>query len=120
MVGKRNSVLSRIRQARQDDGCAQKGAARLSVKVDDLFIDLCYHFEKSVRRKAELRSYMEFTGKQVRKVLKYVSTRWLSLGKCVTRTLALCDTLRSYFISEFGDVKSNGAEREGAKASQGI
>ena len=129
MIGRHNSLLSKIRDAQKDAGavqsvfdvgcpchlchlCAQKGAKALSVKVENVIIDLYYHFEKSVKRKAELREYMEFTEVEVRKVLKHVSTRWLSLGKSVTRTLQQWDGLKPYFLSKFGDLAQKSGERE--------
>ena len=44
---------------------------------------------------------MKFTNTHIRKVIKHVSTRWLSLGKCLDRTLTQWDALKSYFISNF-------------------
>ena len=73
----------------------------LSMQVDDFIIDLFYHFKRSVKRKATLREYMEFTNTEVKKIIKHVTTKWLSLGKSVGRTLMQWEALRSYFISEF-------------------
>ena len=47
------------------------------------------------------RDFMEFNNNEVRKVIKHVSTRWLSLGKCLERTLMQWDSLESYFLSYF-------------------
>ena len=44
---------------------------------------------------------MKFKNKEDRKVLNHVSTRWLSLEKCLVRTLMLWDSLESYFLSNF-------------------
>ena len=44
---------------------------------------------------------MNFKNKEVRKVINHVSTRWLSLEKCLVRTLMLWDSLESYFLSNF-------------------
>ena len=44
---------------------------------------------------------MEFNNNVVRKVIKHVSTRWLSLGKCLERTLKQWDSLESCFLSNF-------------------
>ena len=73
----------------------------LSMQVDDFIIDLFYHFKRSVKRKATLRENMEFTNTEVKKIIKHVTTKWLSLGKSVGRTLMQWEALRSYFISEF-------------------
>ena len=55
--------------------------------------------------KAFLRVY------EVRKVIKHVSTRWLSLGKCLERTLMQWDSLESYFLSYF-DLDADPAEQD--------
>ena len=114
MVGRNRSLLSVIKSVQPtqkvyDVGCpchlahlcAQKGAKMLSMQVDDFIIDLFYHFKRSVKRKATLREYMEFTNTEVKKIIKHVTTRWLSLGKSVDRTLMQWEALPSYFISEF-------------------
>ncbi len=44
---------------------------------------------------------MEFNNNKVRNVIKHVSTRWLSLGRCIERTLKQWDSLESYFLSYF-------------------
>ena len=74
MVGKNRSLLSFIKSVQPtqkvyDVGCpchlahlcAQKGAKMLSMQVDDFIIDSFYHFKRSIKRKATLREYMEFT-----------------------------------------------------------
>ena len=44
---------------------------------------------------------MEFNNNEIRKVIKLVCTRWLSLGKCIERTLKQWESLESYFLSYF-------------------
>ena len=83
--------------------CAQKGAKALSMEVDDFVIDLFYHFKKSLRRRATLRDYMTFTKTEVKRIVKHVTTRLLSLGKSLERVLLKWDVLKSYFLSEFED-----------------
>ena len=114
MVGAHNSLLKKIRDSQGDQKvfdvgcpchlahlCAGKGAKELSVNVEDFVIDIYYHFRRSVKRKAQLRDFMEFNNNEVRKVIKHVSTRWLSLGRCIERTLKQWDSLESYFLSYF-------------------
>ena len=55
----------------------------------------------SAKRKQELRDYLVFCNTEVRKVLKHVSARWLSLHKCLERVLNLWEGLRSYFLSHY-------------------
>ena len=45
---------------------------------------------------------MECTITHIKKFIKHVSTHWLSLGKCLDRTLTQWDTLQSYFVPNFG------------------
>lgn len=118
MVGKHNSVLSRIAQQQPlvyAVGCpahlahlaAKKGTKPLSFNVEDFLIDIYYHFDKSAKRKAKLREFSQFCDTVVRKVLKHVSTRWLSIGKCVERILQMYTSLRSYFLSTYGQQVNN-------------
>ena len=44
---------------------------------------------------------MNFNNNEVRKVIYYISTRWLSLRKCLERTLIQWYPLKSYFMSNF-------------------
>ena len=70
------------------------------LNIEDLHIDICYWFEKSTKRKGVFFEYMEFCGHDYEKILKHVSTRWLSLERCVQRTLEKYSGLKSYFLSE--------------------
>ena len=67
--------------------CARKGAKVFSVQVDDLVNDLLYHFKRSVKRRATLSDCKDFTNTEVKKTIKPVTTRWLSLGKSLDRTI---------------------------------
>ena len=109
MVGAHNSLLKKIKDSQGDQKvfdvgcpchlahlCAGKGAKELSVNIEDFVIDTYYHFRRSVKRKAQLRDFMEFNNNEVRKVIKHVSTRWLSLGRCIERTLKQWDSLKSF------------------------
>ena len=64
-----------------------KEAIELSVNIEDFVIDIYYHFRRNAKRKAQL--------------IKHVSTRWPSLGKCLESTLKQWDCLESYFLSYF-------------------
>ena len=59
------------------DFCIQKSSKLLkpfSIQVDDFVIDLFCHFKRSMKRKATLRDYMEFTKAEVKKMIKHVTT----------------------------------------------
>ena len=115
MIGKNNSFLSWCRQRNPDifvNGCpchlvhiaASNGhdsfAKVIGANIEDLHIDLYYRFERSTKRKGVLLEYMELCGHEYAKILKLLSTRWLSLERCVRRTLEKYSGLKSYFLSE--------------------
>ena len=97
--------------------CAGKGAKELSVNVEDFVIDLYDHFRRSAKRKKQLREYMEFNNNAVKKIIKHVSTRWLSRRKSLERTLKQWDSLESYFISLF-DLDDNEESEDDDKPSR--
>ena len=110
MLGKHNSVFQRIAEIKPDvypvgcachlaHLCAKKAAKELSMDVEQLVINLYYHFDKSSKRKELLKEYQEFCNVETRKILKHSSTRWLSLMKCVDRILRQYEALQSYFAS---------------------
>ena len=66
--------------------------------VEDFTIDLFYWFDKSTKRKNELLHFCEFCDQEYRKVMKHVSTRWLSLELAVERSLKQFPSLKSYFL----------------------
>lgn len=90
MVGKQNSVLSRVREKQPNvfsqgcvchlaNLCLLSGVKVLLVDVDDFLVDLFYFFDKSAKRKEELCEFQEFTDTQQSKILKHVKTCLLSL-----------------------------------------
>ena len=101
MIGRHNSVLSRVKAKQPNvfsQGCTCLLAnlcevQALPANVDNFFVDLFYHFDKSAKRK-ELQEFREFTGT---KQLKHCKTRWLSLEKVVQRTLRQWSALYAYF-----------------------
>ena len=71
-----------------------------SFDIKDHCVD-CYHwFDKSSKRKNILSEYFEFCDMEYSEVIKFVSTRWLSLELCVDRELKKYEGLKSYFLSE--------------------
>jgi hypothetical protein len=63
-------------------------------------VDIFYYFDKSTKRKAALSDYTQFCDLVYRKMLKHVTTRWLSLNTSVNRILSGYEGLKSYFLSE--------------------
>ena len=72
-----------------------------SVNVEDYMIDIDCDFCTSAKRKNQFRELMNFNNNEVRKLIYHISTGWLSLGKCLKRTLIQWYPLKSYFMSNF-------------------
>ena len=112
MVGKRNSVLSRVIQKQGDVfslGCVCHLAALcaavalkvLPLSIDQLLIDIYYHFKHSSKRCEEFSIVLkDFDSIAPARVLKHCSTRWLSLERAVNRLLQLWPALYAYFNRE--------------------
>ena len=118
MKGCHNSVLSQIKVNQAvifDLGCichlanlaVGAGIKQFPLLIEDLFVDVYFHFEKSCKRIEIFREFQDFTGVDFQKILKHCSTRWLSLLKCIQRILGQWPALQSYFSSH-EDVEKKG------------
>uniref|UniRef100_H3A7F3 HAT C-terminal dimerisation domain-containing protein n=1 Tax=Latimeria chalumnae TaxID=7897 RepID=H3A7F3_LATCH len=108
--GRKNSVYSRIVQRQPnvvDMGCIchlanlTVGAALKTflLPVEDLLVDIYHNFHHSAKRKEEYKEFQKFTNIDPLKILKHCLTRWLSLQKCIGRTLQQWPALQAYFNS---------------------
>ena len=79
--------------------CVKNAMKTLPLKVEDLLVDIYYHFHHSVKRVASLREYADFCSIRYKSILKHTETRWLSLSQSIQRTLEMWDPLCSYFTS---------------------
>ncbi|KAL3199883.1 hypothetical protein MRX96_043712 [Rhipicephalus microplus] len=79
---------------------AEKGAACLPAKFDEVLVDIFYYLEKSAKRKDRLVEFQGMHNTEVRNILKHVPTRWLLLGRCLTRLLEQWQPLVSFFLNE--------------------
>ena len=91
--------------------CVKSAIKTLLLKVDDLMVDVFYHFRNSVKRVTTLQEYATFCDSEYKTVLKHSETRWLSLRRAVVRMLDIWDCLCSYFrshadVDKPGKVKS--------------
>ena len=123
MVGKRNSVLSRVIQQQGDVFsmgcvchlaalCAAAGLKQLPLSIDDLLVDIFYHFKHSSKRHAEFSLVLkDFDGIAPVRVLKHCSTRWLSLERAVNRLLLLWPALFAYFNRELDNSDADHVKR---------
>ena len=120
--GKHNSVLSRIRSEQPNvfDLCCichlanlavGVGIKKLPLAVEDLLVDVYFNFHKSAKRSEIYIEFLEFTMVESVKILKYCSTRWLSLLTCIQRMLSQWPSLQSYFASH-EDVEKRGRVKE--------
>ena len=114
-VGKHNSVIVEARKKNKDIilmGCpchiAHNTASKATksfvnvVKefdVEQLLVDVYFHFDYSSKRKNLLVQYCDFCDQQYSKIIKFHSVRWLGLSSCIERVLKLFPSLKSYFLS---------------------
>ena len=75
---------------------------KLPISIDELLIDICYHFKHSSKRYSEFTAIREEFSDlaPLRIILKHCTTRWLSLECCVKRLLNQWPALHAYFDRE--------------------
>ena len=112
MVGVRNSVLSCLREKQPDIfslACvchlsalaAAAGLKTLPLSMDNLLIDIYYHFKHSSKRWQEFADVLkDFEDIIPLRVLKHCTTRWLSLQRAIKRLIELWPALHAYFDRE--------------------
>lgn len=110
MKGRHNSVISRLRGSQpnvQDLGCICHlvqlatgcGIKATKLPVEDILVGIYTHFDKSAKRCELYKEFVEFTDSDNLKLLRYCSTRWLSLLTCIQRVLNQWDAQQAYFDS---------------------
>ena len=114
-IGQRNYITSKAKEKTNDivtAGCqchivhntASKAATIFMSVYGFDFEDHCIHifvwFDKSMKRKSFLKDYFEFCDPEHADVIKYDSTRWLLLERCVNGELSKYAGLKSYFLLE--------------------
>ncbi|XP_047211240.1 uncharacterized protein LOC124861488 [Girardinichthys multiradiatus] len=77
-------------------GCGIRAA---QVPVEDILVGIYTHFDKSAKRCELYKGFVDFTDSDHLKLLRYCSTRWLSLLTCIQRVLNQWDALQAYFNS---------------------
>ncbi|XP_067949658.1 uncharacterized protein [Watersipora subatra] len=79
--------------------CVKKASQALPFSVDDLLVDIHYHFDNSMPRTEELKSYFAaYPDLEYKRMLKHCSTRWLSIRPCLERLLVFYEPIMKYFI----------------------
>ena len=79
---------------------AEKGAACLPLDVSQLLIDAYYYLDKSSKRQSFFKEMQLFHDVKQGKILKHVSTRWLSIKKCLPRLIENWEPLYTFFKSQ--------------------
>lgn len=111
MVGRKKGVYAYMLEAHKNiylSGCichlihisAAHGAACLPINVDQLLIDVFYYLERSSKRSANFKHAQLQQDLKNTKILKHVSTRWLSIGRCLSRLLENWEALLIFFKEE--------------------
>lgn len=114
-VGRHNSILTRVLNKNDQVyfmGCpchmAHNAARKATMSfcktlpgfdVEELLVDTYFWFEHSSKRKNAYAEYCNFVNTEYRRVLKFLSVRWLGLSTCLERVLGQYDALKSYFLS---------------------
>lgn len=90
MTGKHNSVVTRIKEkapvlfdfrcvCHLANLCAIASVKALVLPVEDLLVEVFFHFHHSSNRKERYKEFLDFTDTEPMTILKHCSTRWLSL-----------------------------------------
>lgn len=120
MVGEKNGVAGVLKNEINSlivigcpchliDLCSEKAASCFPVKIEEFLVDIFFYLEKSEKRKEKLKQFQKLYDTEVRKILKHVCTRWLSLGKCLGRLIEQWEPLCSFFMDENKPVKQREA-----------
>jgi hypothetical protein len=126
MTGVHKGVFAFIKKKNPDcylSGCtlhlvhlaSEKAAAKLPFCPADLLVNIYYYMKSSVRQ-ANLKKWQEEFDQQARGVLKHVSTRWLSIGRCLERLCQDWKPLREFFREEKTKAKDGTAAHEKASS----
>ena len=118
MSGRKRGVMGFMEKEHKDMyfvGCpchlihlaARHAGDVLPVKVDELLVDIYYYLDKSTNRKEALHQCQQVYGTEHRKIIKYVSTRWLCLASCLERLVQQWLPLRKFFVDECQNDKNS-------------
>jgi hypothetical protein len=70
-----------------------------SFDIEDFLVDVFFWFDYSSKRKNAYAEFCQFVDLEYRRILKFMSVRWLGLSTCLDRVLLQYPALRSYFLS---------------------
>ena len=110
MRGRNNSVMTRI-VTKQPLAyamycschilalCASKAATRFDDELQNLQVDIAYHFENSLKRYAALEEAQVRFSLPKHRMVKPAITRWLALEQSINRVLEQWRALKKFFTS---------------------
>lgn len=112
-----NASIHRINPSVHNNGCvchlmhvaAEKASRTVIIyNVEELLIDIYmyYHLEKSSKPKQTLKEFQVLCNVDTKKIIKHVSTRWLSLGQCLSRLMTRWEPLSSFFRTDTQNLES--------------
>ena len=89
MKGAHNGVIAKLRELQPTivdiscichslNLCVKSAVKTLPLKVDELLVDIFYHFHHSGKRVPSLQEYANFYSCEYKAVLKHCETQWLS------------------------------------------
>lgn len=70
----------------------------LSYDIESLVLKVYAEFSNSAKRVAELKIFFEDFDMEYQKVIRHVSTRWLSLYRSVDRLIRSWPAVKAYFL----------------------
>lgn len=77
---------------------AQRATKQLKeISIESFLVDVFYYMQKSSKRKKDFKLCQKMMDVDIHKILKHVSTRWLSLLESITRILEQWDALEMFF-----------------------
>ena len=80
---------------------AEKGADSLPMSASAILVDVFFFFKNnSSLRQHRFNEFQAELEVDQQKMLKHVSTRWLSIGRCLERLLKNWDPLKAFFKAE--------------------
>jgi len=108
--GARNSVYQKLSEASPSivkanccchviHNAGRNACKVLSYDVETLVLKIYAEFACSAKKVDHLKTFFEEFDLEYRKIIRHVSTRWLSLFKCVDRLILNWPAIKGYFIS---------------------
>ena len=79
---------------------AEKGADSLPVSAFAFLVEVFFYFRKSSHRQHRFSEFQVELEVDEQKMLKRVSTRWLSIGRCLERLLKNWDPLKAFLKAD--------------------